>query len=354
MLNLSASFVSRHSKEYFIENLSTLVGSGMTMLEAIEAVKADIRSSHMRAIIDRIAENIEAGLPLWRALDESHILPLHTISLIKVGEESGKLAENLRLVSIQEEKDRSFRSKIRSAMMYPVFVLSLTLIIGVGIAWFILPKLATVFGQLKLNLPLVTRVLIDVGRFLGERGLEAVPVFILLVVGLGYLMFYSPRTKIIGQTILFSLPGIKKLIQEVELARFGYLLGTLLRAGIPVTQAIHSLTEATFFPHYKHFYEHLERSIEEGNSFQKSFAAYPHLNRLIPTPFQQLIVTGERSGNLPEMLLSMSETFENKTELTTKNLTVILEPILLVIVWLGVVSVALAVILPIYSLIGNL
>lgn len=343
-----------HDRDYLIENLSVLIASGMPIIEALDSVKKDIRVKAMREIVDEIKTDVEAGFPLWKAIKNAGIFPEHTISLMRIGEDSGKLSANLKIISLQEQKQRMFRSKIRSAMMYPVFVLTLTLIIGIGIAWFILPKLATVFSQLKLELPFITKVLIETGKFLGEYGFIVVPIGIFLIVLILYFTFYFPKTKFIGQSILFFIPGVKRLIQEIEISRFGYLLGTLLEAGLPITEAINSLSKATQFPHYKRFYENLEINIDAGNSFERSFNEYHKLSKLIPNPIQQLVIVGEKSGNLSKSLISISETFEEKTETTTKNLTIILEPILLVIVWLGVVGVALAVILPIYNLIGGL
>jgi type II secretory pathway component PulF len=348
------NFGWKKDRDMFVENMSTLVVSGMGVLDAMLAIKADVKSTHMISLIDKMSEDIESGVPLWKSMNNAKLFPEHTISLIRVGEESGKLSENLRVVSLQQAKDKEFQSKIRSALMYPVFVLGLTAVIGIGIAWFILPKLATVFGQLKIKLPLVTQVLIGTGSFLGKYGAWAVPLFLLVCGVIAYFLFSYSKTKKIGQALLFMIPGVSNLIMEVELARFGYLLGTLLQAGLPITQAIQSLEQATIFPHYKAFYKHLGVHIEDGNSFQESFASFPKLNRLIPTPMQQLIVTGEKSGNLPETLVKISALYEGKTDTSTKNLSVILEPILLVIVWLGVVAVAMAVILPIYSLVGGL
>ena len=98
----------------------------------------------------------------------------------------------------------------------------------------------------------------------------------------------------------------------------------------------------------------IEKSIEQGNSFESSFKLYKDTNKLIPIPIQQIIITSERSGKLPEVLMNLGQTFEEKLQTTTKNLIVILEPVLLIIIWLGVLFVALSVILPIYSLIGGL
>ena len=238
--------------------------------------------------------------------------------------------------------------------MYPIFVLSLTLFVGIGISWFILPKLAKIFTDLKLTLPLVTRILMGFGLFLNKHGIVAVPIAIVVIFFLSYIVFFNKKTKFIGESIIYSIPGIKTLLMEVEVARLGYLLGTLLDAGLPVTKAIDSLAGATEALRYRKFYLALHDSIEMGNSFEKSFAAYKKVNKLIPESIQQLIVSGEQSGNLNKTLIKVGKVLEEKSDTTTKNLTIIMEPILLVIVWAGVVTVAFAVILPIYSLVGGL
>ena len=140
----------------------------------------------------------------------------------------------------------------------------------------------------------------------------------------------------------------------VEVGLFAYLLGTLLEAGLPITKAIDSLASASEVIRYKKFYLALRESIDMGNSFEKSFQAYAGIDNLIPQPIQQLIISGEQSGNLNKTLIKVGKMLEAKSDTTTKNLTIIMEPILLVIVWAGVVSVAFAVILPIYSLVGGL
>ena len=348
-----STFALGRERDYFVENLSMLISGGMPIMSALTAIGEEMRSRRMKNVIATIQSDIESGSPLWRTLSATNLFPDHAVSLIRLGEESGKLTEKLTVVAIEQEKERVFKSKLRSAMMYPLFVLSLTAIIGVGIAWFILPKLAVVFAQLKIPLPLVTKVLIGSGTFLGRYGASVVPAAIFILAAVFFFVFSFSKTKFIGQFILFSSPGIKRLIKEVEVARFGYLLGTLLEAGLPITSALDSLASATEIAPYRALYRHLSDSVRDGNSIQKSFASFPRINRLVPAPMQQLIVAGERSGTLSGTLLKIGQMFEGKADTSTKNLTVILEPILLVVVWVGVVAVALAVILPIYSLIGG-
>lgn len=337
-----------------LETLATLLRSGMDVVLALETVSASLPSPLMRKLIGEVKSDVEDGMPLWQALGKTGLLPDRSLALIRVGEQTGRLSENLSMISLQQQKERLFRAKVRSAMMYPVLVLSLTGVIGVCIAWFILPRLASVFSHLNVALPLPTRILIVLGNFLGAHGFSTVLFLGAAGILSCYVLFIWDRTKSAGEWLLFLFPAIRKLLQEIELARFGYLLGTLLKAGLPITNAFDSLTEVTLFRAYRKLYAAMHERIAEGNSFQKSFALYPNVERLIPVAVQQMITAAERSGQLAEALLRVGSTFEEKIEVTTKNLATLVEPILLVVVWLGVVGVAVAVILPIYSLIGGL
>ncbi len=349
-----STFGLTKERDQFIENLSMLVLSGMSIIGAISSIIKQTKSAGMKLILERVLLEIESGSPVWKAFDKTDFFKGYTISLIRLGEESGNFAENLKVVALEEEKDREFKSKVKSALMYPIFVLGLTGIVGIGISWFILPKLAKIFYDLKLALPLITKVLLAFGLFLSKYGLVAVPFGLVVIGAISFILFFYKKTKFIGEAVIFSIPGIKMLLMEVEVARFGYLLGTLLEAGLPVTKAIDSLANASEVIRYKKFYVALRESIDAGNSFEKSFVAYKNIDALIPPPVQQLIISGEQSGNLNKTLIKVGQVLEAKSDTTTKNLTIIMEPILLVIVWAGVVSVAFAVILPIYSLVGGL
>lgn len=341
-------------KDYFLENLAVMITSGIDVSSAVTSIKQETKSKKMLKILDSLEADINSGSTLWKAIEKSKLLAGHIIVLIKLGEESGRLPENLKLVVDQQRKDREFTSKLQSAMIYPVIVFSLTLIIGLGIAWFILPKLSLVFSQLRVKLPLSTIILISIGNFLGAFGFIVVPLSIILLIFTIYFLFFYRKTRYLGEALLLRLPGISRIILETELARLGFILGELLNAGLIVTDAIDSLASATTTIAYRKLYLNLQKSIDQGNSFESSFKLYKDTNKLIPIHIQQIIITSERSGKLPEVLISLGTTFEEKLQTTTKNLIVILEPVMLIIIWLGVVFVALSVILPIYSLIGGL
>lgn len=341
-------------KTHFIENLAMMLSSGMGIIPTLSAIKEEMQSKRMKEVLSELEDDISSGTYIWRALKKTQLLPEYVISLIRIGEDSGNLPENLKVIAEQQEKQRTFKSKIRSAMMYPVLVFSITAIVGVGISWFILPKLSSVFSSLDLELPLITKILIGVGEFLNQYGIFAIPAIFTIIIVMAYFAFFYYKTKWIGEAILYKVPGIRKLMLETELSRAGYMLGTLLNAGVPIVKTIEALQRGSTSKRYKQLYAHLKNNVQIGETFQTSFREYKNTNKLIPATIQQMIVSGEKSGNLPKTLLKIGRNYEEKTNTTAKNLIVMMEPVLLVIIWVGVVTVALAVVLPIYSLIGQL
>jgi type II secretory pathway component PulF len=344
----------REEKKYFIENLGMLLGANINPEMALGIIESETKSPRMKRVLHFLLGEIEKGSSLWLALQKSGILAERYITLLRIGEQSGKIVENLSILSAQEQKENDFRSKIRSATLYPAFVLCLTVILGLGISWFILPRLASVFSQMNIPLPLFTRILIKIGTFISHWGKIAIPAFFAFLFFGFFFFFVFKKTKFLGQALLFRLPGIKRVIMETELARFGYLLGTLLGTGVPLVESLKSLAEATNFYAYKKLYLYLSQGTQDGMPFAQSFASYPKTGKLIPPSVQYLVMAAEQSGKLPEVFLSIGRKFEAKAEVTTKNLTTLLEPILIIAIWLGVVFIALAIIMPIYNLIGGM
>jgi len=341
-------------KSYIIENLAMLINAGVGIGESLKIIGSGIRSRKTKSIISNVKEEVEQGMPLWQAFKNTKFFNSSIISLIKIGEQSGQLGTNLSAIAIQQQKDKISLSRLQSAMAYPILVLSITLIVAIGIFWFVIPKLVPIFTQLNVKLPLITKIFISFSSFLVNYGLIFIPFFLFFLFLIFYFIFSYSETKFIGQAFLFSIPGVKKLIREVEISRFGYILGNLLSSGIPLHDSLSALSDSTRLLNYKKLYENLKKNIEEGYSFQKSFMLFKNTNKLIPAAITQMIIVGEQSGNLSGVLKNIGEVFEKKSDNTVKNLTVALEPILLIFVWFGVLAVALSVILPIYGLIGGM
>ncbi len=353
VLSTQFAFGFSKEKEFFIENLVMLCESGMDIVRALESIEKELRHPRLKDIVKTLLGTISRGEPTWKALEQTQLFRPHVIALIRLGEQSGRLFENLAVIAVQQKKEASFQSKVRSALMYPVFILSVSALVGIGVTWFILPNLARIFFQLNLELPLMTKLLLSFGIFMGQYGLFAAPVMLLAAGAIVYFLFFFKKTKVIGQKLLFHTPGISGVIQQIEIARMSFIMGSLLKAGVPITDALSSLRDTAAFLPYSKLYAHLTDAVERGNSLQKSFASFGNAKALIPTPIQHMIVAGEQSGRLAETFLRISQIFEEKTEDATKNIATIMEPILLLVVWCAVVGLALAVILPIYGLIGG-
>jgi type IV pilus assembly protein PilC len=348
------TYSNSKNKESFIENLAMLIDSGVNISEALEVIASGIKGGNFKRKIETVKEDIGAGFNLWKALEKTDVFSERDISLIMLGESSGRLGDNLKILSNQHQKEKIFRKKIYSALMYPVLVLFMTIVIGLGISWFLLPKLALVFLQLEIELPKITEIMVNSGLFFQEYGAIFFPVAFVLISATFYFLFIYKKTKGVGQKILFSFFITRKIIMETELSRFGFIFGILLESGFNITKALKSMEKTSPFVFYKKMYRHLSEHISEGLSFRDSLKSYKKTDKLIPIPVQQIIFVGEKSGRLSESFLKIGKNYEEKLDLTTKNLMVILEPVLLIIVWLGVVFLALAIILPVYSLIGQI
>lgn len=345
--------ISKEEKRNFIENLNLLLSTGTSTADTFRSIRESEKGSSMQFFLNQMIENADSGISLSETLEISGIFPSYTINLVRIGEKNGTLKETLALLSEEQSKSDDFRGKVKSAMLYPGIVLFFGLVVSMLIAWFMLPKLAGIFSALHVKLPLITKIILFIGTFLGKYGYIAVPLFFICILFLTYVLFFNEKTKRYGQAILFNAPGIGNLLKETEIARLGYLLGSLLNVGVPITSAILTMKEASPLYRYKNFYHFLADSIEEGNSFEEGFKVYKNSNSILPIPVQTLIISGEKTGKLPDVLKILGEKYNQKSELSAKNLEIILEPIFLIIVWFVVVGIALAVILPIYSIIGG-
>lgn len=343
----------KETKEYIIENLSMLLSTGVSIGEALAAIASELPKKSTQKLIHTMSSQIDDGIPFWKALEQTRLYNTSAIALIQVGEESGRLPENLKVIGEQMHKSNQMAAKIRSAMLYPAFLLGLLFIVGTGVGVFLLPRLLNILAGLQVQVGLITRIVIRVGTFFGHYGILLAGVVVSAVILMTILSMAWPPFKALMQATGFRIPGIKRLLFETEISRFGFVLGTLLEAGLPVETALQSLADSMVTRRYRKFAAELRRSVEEGNSFAKTFASQKD-RKLLPGTMRQLIVSAEKSGNLSTSLIKVGQIYEDKADITARNLETLLEPIILVIIAVAVLFVALAVILPIYSLVGNI
>lgn len=341
-------------KSVFLDNLALLVSAGLGMNSSMRTLAQNTQNKSLKKVLFKILQDIEVGETLSSSMLKHNFLPEFLVSLIQIGEESGNLADKLRKTVLSLEKERRRKSQLRSALFYPFFVLSLTVIVGVGVSVFVLPRLGDVFQNLNVELPFITRVMISIGNFLGEYWFIVVPTVILTIFAIIFFLFLFKPTKKSGQWLLFHFPVFHNLIVYTEVSRFAYNLAMLLNSGIPITQALESIADIFDYYMYRNYTKKLALEIKEGKNFKGAFEKnLKETNAIFPYTVQDIITSGEESGKLSEVLDKIGTKFEEGSEQISKNIAVLLEPILLVIVWLGVLFLAVSVLLPIYNLVGN-
>jgi type IV pilus assembly protein PilC len=336
----------------FVQNLAMMLDAGLPLIDAIKTIQEEVRSKPMRAVLQRILDLVEGGNSLWIAMDEQSLFTQYEVALVRVGEEAGNLARNMELLSVQQEKDRNLRQKVKMAMIYPSIVLTLMFIVVMGLGIFVLPNLIQVLYALNVELPLSTRIVVAFTEFMQSYGMRTAGGIIFAAFVLLILTKYT-SFKAVTQWVIFHIPGIGSLAKEASIARFGVILGGLLQAGVPLVESMESLVNVTTMVSFRNFYQKLLERIIVGDSFATSFHSIRGSRKVIPGSVQQLIITGEKSGALSDTCMKVAQIYERKTEETAEKLPVILEPTLLLMIGALVGFIAFSIIVPIYSAVGN-
>ncbi len=340
------------SKEYdfFLESLSMLMRSSLPLREAVATLKEEIRNKKLLKAITVIETELDGGSKMSVALQKSRLLPDRFVSILRLGEETGELQKQLALVVAEQKKEKALHSKIRGALIYPGIIVTVVFLVGIFTMWFIFPRITAVFVSAGGQLPFTTRVIIAIGNFFTSYGVVVVPLGLTVIAGGIYLLFIYPKTRASGETMLMQFSMSRAIVEDIELARFGYVMGAMLKAGISVPQALVSVRDSTSFVLYKRFYGRLLQDVTEGNSLFKSISGQKGFEKFVPSYIARLISAGEKSGALAETLTDIGGMFEEKTDSLAQNLSVILEPVILLVVGVMVGFLAIAIIAPIYGL----
>ena len=343
-------------KFYFdaIESIYLVIDSGQDILTAVTAAKEDSDDKQLKMLLGRMASDLKSGAKFWEALTKHRLVPSRFINIIKVGEENGILHETLSIVIKQYAHEKDLKGKVTSASIYPIIVLSLTLVIGLGISWFILPQLAALYTSFGTEIPLTTQILVSFGEFVKVNGYWFFPSILAVIVAWSILYRTVPAIKLFGEGIQLRLPGFRQILLEAEMSRMGYILGNLLKVGISIDKSLEAIIDASPLLTYKNLYKSFYDGLIQGDSFSQFFAKTKVNRRVIPSSVKHLIVAGEKSGSMPKIFMEIGESYKERMAVTSENLTKILEPVLLIIMFVFVAILAIGIIAPIYSQLGNL
>lgn len=327
------------------KNLAVMLEAGLTVPESLE-VLVEQTGGRLKKVLSNVNAQVQAGQLLGDALEKAHrVFGPVFISSVRVGESSGTLATNLAYVANQMERELEVRRNIMGALFYPAIIIIATLILGLALATFVLPQMATMFRSLDVELPWTTRVVLWIAQTFQKYGYLITPA-IFLVIGGGMVLFTRKWMQPITHRFNLFVPGLKGFVHDINRARFCRTLGTMLQSGVPIQEALKIGSNVMSNYVYRRSVYRMYELIETGEGFSDIVDQFP---KLYPKMVQRMIAVGERSGGLADSLLYLARFYEQKVESKAKNLSTIIEPVLLIFIGLGVGFVALSIFTPIYS-----
>jgi len=330
--------------------LANLLESGVAILPALELMSQETTSSSLSRVLEEIVEDIRQGSSISDALakHEQTFSPIYQ-NMIRVGERTGNIGEILRQLAEHMEKEETVKSNVRGAMSYPAVVLLLAIGVVLIMLNFTLPPLLGLYNEFNAQLPLPTRILMRTSElFLAYR----LPLFIFLAVLAGALVWYirTPQGKKQFHLLLLKVPVLGRINIHNAAGRFSRTLATLLQAGLQLPESMRLTGETIPNVVLSEEIEELRQETLQGRGIAAPLADSDHFPRMLA----QVVRIGEETGTLDEHLLTLSTFYEEEVDRSLENLTSLLEPAMVVFVGLIVAFVAISVIMPMYSLLGQI
>ena len=333
---------------FFAKRLSFLINAGVSLLEGLHMIREQTISKSYARVLDTVITDVSGGRSLSQSLSKfKNAFGDFAVSIISVGEQTGALSENLAYLAEELKKRQILRKKIVSALVYPIFITLATIGITSLLIVFIFPKIMPIFMSLNVALPLTTRILIFVSNFLANYGLWLLLGSVLTVIGLRILFKKSEKFHFFYDKLSLKIPVIGPMIQNYNLANVSRTLSLLLNGGMTLGEALPITARSTANFVYRYELDKLAEVEDRGDKISSHMKNY---RKLFPDMLSQIISVGERSGNLSETLTYLSDMYESEVEESTKNLSSLIEPVLMVIMGVMVGFVAISIITPIYSI----
>ncbi len=349
-MNINLPFlnsIKTQDKINFARNLSSMISAGLSMSRALSVMERQDKKKNVKDIIATLNSEVSKGKTLSESMGmfKKMFSPLF-ISMVKSGEESGNLAESLKIVAMQMDKNYTLQRKIRGALMYPSIIFSAMVIIAIILFTYVVPTLTKTFTDLNVALPKSTRFIIFISNTLQNHGILLFFILIALSVLL-YMWMKSNRGKLIIDKYILRLPVVGELIKEVNSARTARTLSSLITSGVDMLESIRITSDVVQNIHYKNTLSTAVIHVEKGEPLSKVFVENKNL---YPIFLGEMINVGEETGKISEMLTNVAVFYEDDVDQKTKDMSTIIEPVLMVIIAAAVGFFAIAMISPMYSL----
>jgi type IV pilus assembly protein PilC len=329
----------------FTQQLSTMIDSGLPLSDGLSILQNQSKPA-MAKVAGEMARDIQGGSSFADALAaRDGVFSSVYISTVRAGEASGKLDEMLNRLAETEEKKREFASKTKGALVYPVIVIIMMIVVMIAMMVFVVPKLTAMFDDFGTDLPVATKLLIGLSGFLQRYIL----IFIGLFVGAVYGLKRWYTTKIGREridTFLLRIPVYGNLTTQVALADITRTLALLVGAGISILEALEIVTQSAGNVVFEKALKTSAEGVEKGLPLATMLAR----EQFFPPLLSQMVSVGEETGQLSEVLQKVARFFESESEHAIKNLTTAIEPLIMVVLGVGVMFLMLAIVMPIYNL----
>lgn len=338
-------------KIFFIEHLYTMVHAGLSLVESLDVLAKELESKKLRKVVGEIKADIEKGQPLSSALAKhpDAFPPIYT-KMVEAGEIAGKLEESLSQIVGQMKKTHELTSSIRGAMIYPAVIIVAMGGIGIMMVTVVLPKLMILFKEFDAELPLPTVILIKITDFMSDP--LSLTLLVICIIGLITLFIFSlrhfPSFKRTMHAIYLHLPIAGKIIKKINLARFSLTLSSLLKSTIPIIDAVDITAETCANMLYREALHSAAQKIKSGTPLSEILSAD---FKLFPPMVTEMVMFGERAGEVSNLLDELANFYSSEVDKTMKNFTTVIEPVIILLLGLAVAGMAVAVIMPMYSLV---
>ncbi len=345
-INQMFAGVSQDDLVNFTRQLSTMISAGLGLTQALSILEQQSEKSALTKLIADLTRDIEAGNSFANSLSEhDDVFPTVYIQLVRAGEAAGVLDEILERLANNMEKNKEFRGKTKGALIYPVIVLAAMVIVASIMMIFVIPKLSDMYADFGAELPLATQLLINFSNFFASFWWL---IFGAMAGGVYLLKRWraTPTGRFMTDRWLLKIPVFGELRKKVILTEFTRTSALLLGAGISLLQALEILADAMDNVLYRNALMEAANKVEKGVSLSQALGQ----QKVFPLILSQMTAVGEETGRLDEVLAKLSSYFESESEQSVKNLTTALEPIIMIVLGLGVGAMVIAIIMPIYNL----
>lgn len=352
----------------FTRQLSTMVSAGVPLARSLAALQSDANNPYMREVLGGVTKDVESGISLGEAFAKyPTVFSDVYVNMVKAGEEGGILDKILKRLALQVEADASIRKKIKGAMMYPLVILTITIVAFFFIMLFIVPKLGkllTSLGGPDAQLPIYTRILLGVSDFCSQStilGLTHIPVIskipnlvfllILAVIGAIYLMRYikTPKGRYRFDAMMLRLPVVKVIVLKTAVARFSRTFAALMSAGVSVLDSLEVTGAALGNKVIEKELKAAAKEVKSGKPLSEPISHSQHF----PPIVAQMLMVGEETGQIDTVLVKIADFYEEEVQVLIDSLAAIIEPIMIIFLGAGVGLIAASVMGPIANLSKN-